>query len=133
VTGFETDFDMKTLKLILLIALIFVAGFAAGVVTTRLVVRHIIQRALAQPDFAREYLERGLDRRLGLDAEQQRQAHEILLDAHTQIKALRQQFQPEFCGIVTNTQMKISAILTPEQQELFERFRAEHREIFQSR
>jgi len=124
---------MKTLKLILLIALIFVAGFAAGVVTTRVVVRHFIQRAIAQPELVRAWLERGLDRRLHLDTEQQRQAHEILLDAHTQIKGLRQQFQPEFYGIVSNAQAKISAILTPEQQELFERFRAEHREIFQSR
>ena len=124
---------MKTLKLIVLIALIFTAGFAAGVVTTRLVVRHFIQRAIAQPDFARNYLERALDRRLRLDAAQQRQAHEILLDAHAQIKALRGQFQPEFAGILSNTSARISAILTPEQQQLFERYRAEHREIFQSR
>jgi hypothetical protein len=126
-------FDMKTLKLTLLIALIFGAGVAAGVVSTRLVVRHFIQRAIAQPDLARAYLERGLDRRLRLDAEQQKQAHEILLDAHAQIKALRQQFQPEFAGIISNTQGKISAILTPEQQKLFERYRAEHQEIFESR
>jgi len=124
---------MKTLKLIVLIALIFTAGFAAGVVTTRLVVRHFIQRAIAQPDFARNYLERALDRRLRLDAAQQRQAHEILLDAHAQIRTLRGQFQPEFSGILSNTQARISAILTPEQQQSFERYRAEHREIFQSR
>jgi hypothetical protein len=124
---------MKTLKLVLLITLIFVAGFAAGIVSTRLVVRHFIQRAIAQPELVREWFERSLDRRLRLDAEQQRQAHEILLDAHTQIKALRQQFQPEFAGIVSNTQGKISAILTPEQEKLFEQYRAEHREIFQSR
>lgn len=125
--------DMKTLKLVLLVALIFVAGFAAGVVTTRLVVRHFIQRAIAHPELIRAWLERGLDRRLQLDAEQQRQAHEILLDAHTQIKALREQVQPEFAGIVTNTQGRLSAILTPEQQKLFDDFRAEHREIFQPR
>jgi hypothetical protein len=124
---------MKTLKLILLITLIFVAGFAAGIVTTRLVVRHFIQRAIAQPELVRAWLERGLDRRLHLDAEQQRQAHEILLDTHTQIKSLRQQFQPEFFGIVSNTQARISAILTPEQQKLFESYRADHLEIFQSR
>jgi hypothetical protein len=124
---------MKTLKLVLLVALIFVAGFAAGVVTTRLVVRHFIQRAIAHPELIRAWLERGLDRRLQLDAEQQRQAHEILLDAHTQIKALREQVQPEFAGIVTNTQGRLSAILTPEQQKLFDDFRAEHREIFQPR
>ncbi len=42
-------------------------------------------------------------------------------------------FQPEFYGIISNTQGKLSAILTPEQQKLFENYRAEHREIFQSK
>jgi len=124
---------MKTFKLILLIALIFAAGFLGGVVTTRIAVRHFIQRAIAQPDLVRERIEHGLDRRLGMDAEQQKQLHEILLDAHTQIKALRQQFQPQFAGIIGSTQEKISAILTPEQQKQFERFRSEHREIFRPR
>jgi hypothetical protein len=122
---------MKTLKLVLLIVLIFVAGFAAGAVTTRLAVRHFIQRAIAHPELVRAWLERGLDRRLQLDASQQRQAHEILVDAHAQIAALREQVRPQFTEIVTNTQEKISAILTPEQEKLFEDFRAEHREIFQ--
>jgi hypothetical protein len=124
---------MKTFKLIALITLIFAAGFAAGIVATRIAVRHFIQRAIAHPELVRERIERGLDRRLGLDTEQQRQAHEILLDAHTQIDALRQQVQPEFTGIISNTQEKISAILTPEQQKLFERYRAEHSEIFRPR
>lgn len=124
---------MKTLKLVLLVALIFVAGFAAGVVTTRLVVRHFIQRAIAQPELVRERIERGLDRRLGLNAEQQKQLHEILLDAHTQLISLRQQYQPQFAGIISNAQEKVSAILTPEQEKQFERYRDEHREIFRPR
>ena len=124
---------MKTFKLIVLIGLIFCAGFLAGVVTTRIAVWHFIQRAIAQPDLVRERIERGLDRRLGLDAEQQKQLHEILLDAHTQINSLRQQYQPQFAGIISGTQEKISAILTPEQQKRFERYRDEHREIFRPR
>lgn len=111
----------------------FTAGFVAGIVTTRVVVRHLIQRASAQPDLARERIERALDRRLRLDADQEKQAHEILLDASTRIKTLRTQFQPEYAGTASNAQEKISAILTPEQQKRFERFRAEHREIFQPR
>jgi hypothetical protein len=122
---------MKTFKLIALIALIFAAGFVAGIVVTRVVVRHLIQRAIAQPDLARERIERALDRRLRLDADQEKRAHEILLDASTQLKALRTQFQPEFAGIASHAQEKISAILTPEQQKRFERFQAEHREMFQ--
>ena len=54
---------MKTFKLIVLIGLIFCAGFLAGIVTTRIAVRHFIQRAIAQPELVRERIERGLDRR----------------------------------------------------------------------
>jgi hypothetical protein len=124
---------MKTFKLIVLIGLIFCAGFLAGIVTTRIAVRHFIQRAIAQPELVRERIERGLDRRLGLNAEQQKQLHEILLDAHTQLISLRQQYQPQFAGIISNAQEKVSAILTPEQEKQFERYRDEHREIFRPR
>jgi len=124
---------MKTFKLIALITLIFAAGFAAGIVATRIAVRHFIQRAIAQPELVRERIERGLDRRLGLNAEQQKQLHEILLDAHTQLISLRQQYQPQFAGIISNAQEKVSAILTPEQEKQFERYRDEHREIFRPR
>jgi hypothetical protein len=121
---------MKTFKLIVLIGLIFAAGFLGGVVTTRIAVRHFIQRAIAHPELVREWIERGLDRRLKLDTEQQTQVHEILLDAHTHISDLHQQYQPQFAGIIGSAQEKISAILTPEQQKQFERYREEHREIF---
>ena len=124
---------MKTFKLIVLIGLIFCAGFLAGIVTTRIAVRHFIQRAIAQPELVRERIERGLDRRLGLNAEQQKQLHEILLDAHTQLISLRQEYQPQFAGIISNAEEKVSAILTPEQEKQFERYRDEHREIFRPR
>ncbi len=124
---------MKTFKLIVLIGLIFCAGFLAGIVTTRIAVRHFIQRAIAQPELVRERIERGLDCRLGLDAEQQKQLHEILLDAHTQLSSLREQYQPQFAGIISNAQEKVSAILTPEQEKQFEHYRDEHREIFRPR
>ncbi|MEI9963216.1 MAG: hypothetical protein WDM76_19510 [Limisphaerales bacterium] len=64
----------------------------------------------------RERIEHNLHRRLRLNADQQKQIHGILLDAHTQIKTLRQQFQPEFNGIISNAQAQISVLLTPEQQ-----------------
>jgi hypothetical protein len=124
---------MKTFKLIVLIGLIFCAGFLAGIVTTRIVVRQFIQRAIAQPELVRERIEQGLDRRLGLDVEQQKQLHEILLDAHTQLSSLREQYQPQFAGIISNAQEKISAMLTPEQEKRFERYRDEHREFFRPR
>jgi hypothetical protein len=74
-----------------------------------------------------------LGERLKRDPERQRQAHEVLFDVHARVEALRQQFQPEFNGIVTNMQGQILATLTPAQPKLFDHYRAGHREIFQPR
>lgn len=122
---------MKALKITLLVVLIFAAGFAAGVVTTRIAVRHFVQRAIAQPGLIRERVERNLDRRLSLDADQKKQVHDILVDTQSQIRTLREQARPQFTGILSNAEEQISAVLTPEQQKQFERYLAERRQILQ--
>jgi len=44
---------------------------------------------------------------------------------------LRQQVRPEFTNIVSDAQKEISAVLTPEQEKRFERYRAERQQFFQ--
>jgi hypothetical protein len=124
---------MKKLKLGLLIAFIFIAGFVSGIVVTRVVVRHFVQRALAHPEMIRAMIERRLTRNLRLDADQQVKVHNILLNTHEQMDALRQQFRPGFTNIIQNTVSQISAILTPEQQEKFDRLRAKEASFLPSR
>ena len=124
---------MNKLKPILLMALIFIAGFAAGAVVTRIAVRRFVQRAIVQPELLREKIERDLVRQLQLDTAQRGKVQKILMETHARIKALRREVQPQFAGVIRDSASEISAILTPEQRERFEKFRAENAPILQLR
>ena len=122
---------MKAFKLSLLLALVFLAGVAAGVVGTRVAIRHWVNSAIQRPERVQMLLERNLRWRLRLDARQRVQVHRILTDARGQLRDLRQEYRPQFVAIVTNTEAQISAILTPEQQARFERMQQENRRFLQ--
>ena len=51
---------MKTLKLVLLLALVFLAGAVVGVVGTRAVVRRVVQQAMLHPERVQNLMERRL-------------------------------------------------------------------------
>jgi Spy/CpxP family protein refolding chaperone len=116
---------MKTFKIGLLLALVFLAGIVAGMVGTRATVRHIVRDAIVHPEKVQDNLERNLTRRLRLDNGQQVKLHQILSDAHGKIKELRQEYQPQFFEVVSNADGQITAILTPEQQAKFEQLKAD--------
>src|SRR5215475_840663 len=117
---------MKTLKVWLVLLLVFLAGFAGGVVATRIVVRKIVQTAIRHPELVRHRIELSLDRRLRLDPQQREQVGQILAETQDRLKALRKEFQPQFADIMQETRGKISAVLTPEQQQKFDAYLAEH-------
>ena len=121
---------MKTFKLFLLVTLVFLAGVTAGVVGTRIVIRHWVNTAIQRPQNVQLFLERNLRWQLGLDARQRVQVHQILTQARGQLRELRQQYHPQVAAVVTNTEAQISAILTPEQQMRFERMQQENRRFF---
>ncbi len=118
---------MKRCKPWLVIALVFLAGVVFGVVATRVVVRHIVRTAIAQPQTVHDRIERDLNRRLKLTDEQRPKVHAALVQAHERLQALRQDFQPRFVLIITQAQQEVSAVLTPEQRERFEQFKQETR------
>jgi hypothetical protein len=121
---------MKAFKLSLLIALVFLAGVAAGVVGTRIAIRHWMSSAIQHPEKVQILLERNLRWRLHLDARQRVEVHRILTDARIQLRDLRQEYRPQVITILTNTEAQISAILTPEQQARFERIQQENQRLF---
>jgi hypothetical protein len=121
---------MKTFKLSLLIALVFLAGVAAGVVGTRIVIRHWVNSAIQRPENFQILLERNLRWRLHLDARQRMEVHRILTDARVQLRDLRKEYRPQAVAVLTNTEAQISAVLTPEQQAQFERMQQENRRFF---
>ena len=124
---------MNKLKLWLVVALVFVAGFAAGVVTTRAVLRRIVSQAVLNPDRVRDLIEKRITAKVGLDAGQRTKVRGILLKAHGELKELRGDFQPRFRAIMSNADSEISATLTPEQRERFKKFREENRHLWQPR
>jgi len=122
---------MKTFKLLLLIGLVFLAGTVAGVVGTRIAIRHWVRSALQHPQLVQMFVERRLDRQLRLDASQQVQVHRILTDARGQLRSLRQEYRPQVVLIVSNADAKISALLTLAQQEQFEKMKQINRVFLQ--
>lgn len=124
---------MKRLKPWLLILLVFVAGFASGIVVTRAAVRHFVHRAVQDPDFMRAKVAARLTVNLRLDREQRARVNTILLQTQRDLKDLRQEFQPRFYLILNQAQTNISATLTPAQRQRFEQFQQENRHWWQPR
>jgi len=122
---------MKKFKLWLVIALVFVTGFTAGVVVTRGVTRHFVREAVANPDHMRDLIERRMAARLKLDVAQRATVHGILVDSHQQLRELRGEFAPRFAEILTHAGTQISAALNDDQRARFETFREENRELWQ--
>jgi len=122
---------MKTFKLLLLVGLVFLAGVVAGVVGTRLAIRHWMRSALQRPQMVQVLIERRLNGQLHLDANQQAQVHRILTDARGQLRGLRQEYRPQVVLIISNADVEISALLTPAQQEQFEQMKQRNRSLLQ--
>lgn len=120
---------MKTFKVIGLLALVFVAGFAGGVVATKIVVRQMVAYAVAHPAGAGGKVELNLNHRLRLDQQQRERVHEILKDSRDKLRGVREEFQPKFNAIVLQTRTNIVAVLRPDQQERFAEFLTENRQF----
>ena len=104
---------MNKIRPWLLLLLVFITGVAVGVAGTRLAVR----RAVGNPQFLRERIERELVVQLKLSPEQRPKVHQALLDSQNQINQLRRDFQPRFLEILENTKKEIAATLSPGQRE----------------
>jgi hypothetical protein len=119
---------MNKIKPWLLLALVFLAGFAGGIVATRGVVRHAVREAIRNPANIRRTIEARLTVKLRLDAAQRARVDAILQDTQGQLQGLRSEFQPRFGVILQHTKTEIAATLTPEQREKFEKLQSENRQ-----
>ena len=123
---------MKTLKSLLLVALVFLAGVAVGVVGTRAVVRRVVSQAISHPEIIQARIERNLAFRLRLDDSQRVKLHEIMSDTHGQLKDLRREYRPRVVLVLSNANDQITALLTPEQLARFEKWKQENRPLLES-
>jgi Spy/CpxP family protein refolding chaperone len=120
---------VKTLKVIGLIALVFLAGFAGGVVATRMVVRQMAYAAAHPVGSSAGKVEASLDHKLRLTDDQREQIHEILKTSREKLRDVREEYQPQFNAVVFDARTNISNILKPEQQRRFEQFLADNRQF----
>jgi hypothetical protein len=123
---------MKTMKLLLLVALVFLAGGVSGVVGTRIVVRRVVGEVISHPETVQPRLERTLAFRLGLDGDQRAKVHAILSDTHEQLQVLRKEYRPKVILVLSNANDQISALLTPEQRARFEQWKDKNRPLLEA-
>lgn len=123
---------MKSIKVIGVLVLIFVAGFSGGVVATRMEVRQMVKEARRNPEtpqVLRTNIEQNLFRTLQLTQEQRKQVHEMLKDSRDRMRPIREQFQPQLDAIIIETRSNIFETLKPEQQKRFKEFLSENRQF----
>ena len=110
--------------------LVFVAGMFVGVVGTRMVVRRVASAMIANPQLARDMVQRRivlqLTRRLNLRPEQRAQVREILSEMQGQLKMINQETQPRRVQAITNAEAQIDLVLTTEQKLEFGRLKEEY-------
>src|SRR5215218_1234593 len=113
---------MKGLKPWLVIALVFVAGIAVGVLTSHAPWRRGFDHGPRDPKAAREKVDSIRDRmekelisNLDLTPEQQTNIHQIFLQSGEQMRKVHSEFEPRMKEIFENAHTNIAAKLTPEQ------------------
>jgi Spy/CpxP family protein refolding chaperone len=127
---------MKSIKPVVGLILVFILGAASGSLVTYMVLQTRMETVLAGGPRAREdVLITRLSRQLDLDSRQREQVKAIIHETHEDMRQIRQKTKPEIEALLTDSQLRISALLRPEQQEKFKKIVAErksHRQ-FQNR
>src|SRR5712664_4717362 len=102
-------------------ALIFVLGFAAGILALN------VYRGWAGRGSGRSPEDRfeQMSSRLELNADQKTRVQQILSDTREQLRALRKESEPRVTEIRKQTDERLRQILTPEQWQRFQQMRDE--------
>jgi hypothetical protein len=119
---------MKSIKPVVGIILVFMLGAASGALVTYLVSQARIEAILSGGRRAREdILLKRLIRQLDLDSQQREQVKAIIRETHEDMRQIRQKWHPQMEAMLTDSQLRISALLRPEQQEKFKKIVAERK------
>ncbi len=120
--------DMKNLKSVLCILLIFILGAAGGGLAMHIVYKSHMETFLRGDRKTREeILLNRLSRRLDLDDRQREQARAIVEKTHEEMDKIRKQYRPQMEAVMENSRAEMRRILRPEQLQKFEKFIAERK------
>jgi hypothetical protein len=112
---------------LLAVAALFLTGILAGVLGTHAFYAWQVHRPGGLAAVGLEILANRLDRQLGLTGDQERAVAAILADTRSELAQVRHETVPRVFAIRDRAFERIHGILTPEQQERLERFRARNR------
>ena len=105
----------------LIIIATFVIGIIVGAAGQYLVTHQSSVQSTNSNNSSKETLE-DLTRSINLTKEQKIQVEEFLTESRQQSQELRNQMRPQYNAIRDATRKRISSILSPEQQSLFEKW-----------
>jgi len=119
---------MKSIKPVVGLILVFILGATSGSLVTYMVLQARMDAVLAGGPRAREdVLITRLTRQLDLDSRQREQVKAIIQETHEDMRLIRQKSLPQIEALLTDSQLRISALLRPEQQEKFKKIVAERK------
>jgi hypothetical protein len=99
--------------------LVFVAGGLCGAAGLHVVQRHLMRRAMQDPEFVVRTLCRRMESQVGLTAEQRGKCDAELRSARRQFVALHEELHPRIREIFAGTRDHLCAMLTPAQKPKF--------------
>ena len=125
---------MKKSRPIIGVVLVFFLGILCGSLSTHLLCNNRLETVLSDRAQTREdSIVNRLDHKLNLDDRQEQQVRAIVHQTQEEIKAARSQIRPQTEASIENAQVKIRAILQPEQVAKYEQIIAAHKEKLRKR
>jgi Spy/CpxP family protein refolding chaperone len=119
---------MKRWKSILGVLLVFLLGALAGAAVEHRFDRQRVDAVLSGRGGATvDLVVRRLTRSLDLDRAQQEQVRAIVTETHREIAEIRKPVQAKLDAAIDGSRARVRAILRPDQQEKFDRIKAERR------
>jgi hypothetical protein len=119
---------MKNPKAIFGILLIFILGAVCGVLVTHSIQHSRFESFIKGGHGAHEEMfVKRLTSKLDLDSRQQEQVRVIVKETHSGISQVRSQIRPRIESLLEQGQVRISAVLRPDQQEKFRTIIAERK------
>ncbi len=99
----------------------FVIGIIVGAAGQYLVTHQSLSKSNNSSNSSKETLD-DLTRSINLTKEQRNQVEQFLADSRQQSQELRNQMRPQYNAIRDATRKRISSLLSPDQQSLFEKW-----------
>ncbi len=119
---------MKPVKPVLGIILVFILGATSGSLVTFLLSQSRIESFMkGGPQAKEEHLVKRLTKQLSLDDQQHEQVKAIIHETHEDIRQIRLKIRPQIEDTLSDSQLRISGLLCPDQQAAFKKIVAEHK------